>query len=130
MLIITSKILVITLILMAFIGQIASATDGSCQMDTERQTAQKSLAALCMTATDHTSNLVNNEESCGNKSKSTMSKSCEQDKNCSSGEFASVILFTSPIIDRDMAIRQKRSECPFFAIRQFPTTLYRPPIPL
>lgn len=118
------------LVLMVFIGQAAAAANESCQMSTEKQRSEQSMDAPCMTSIDQSTNIMNDVESCSSQSKTNMAEYCDQECNCPSGDFASAILLTIPESCREVASLQKNSKSPFLVIKQFPTTLYRPPISL
>lgn len=120
---------------MVFFGQAVASANAACPMGTETQTIEWNTDTECMGISAVTSqkqpvNPLSNIKACTAQSTMTMSEYCSQDCNCPSGDLVSAILFTNPDNDWEIASLQKKSKSAFLPIRQFPNTLYRPPISL
>ena len=126
----TKNILMILLMFMVFTGKTASAIDISCHMEMDPSPPQHSKTNPCMESMNQDVKMHHDSKNCCSQSKVNKPQYCDNEGNCTSSDFSPALLFNAPILGRDFDLQQKNSKSPFLVTKQFPTTLYRPPISL
>lgn len=124
MLLMKSKILTVMLLVLAFLGQAASATVVPCEQNPGLQTVYPS-----MTTMTHSDSSANDDAgSLDIDRQSDMADCCEPDGNCPSGGCITAMLPSIPGHNWEVAELQKDSPSQFLVLGQSPLSLYRPPI--
>ncbi|PHZ85774.1 hypothetical protein [Paremcibacter congregatus] len=126
-----ANILALLMMLLVFTGQTVSASALSCPMNSTHHniSAAKSNLNTDAPCMDN----MNQDASCPvpvaiPAEHSDLSSCCDQDCVCPVGDLSSALLTTTPENDLDAPPLQQYRVRSFSIVRNFPKTLYRPPI--
>lgn len=114
------------MVLMVFSGQATAASNDACQIMTLDQNNHMMMDKI----TPIPQEMANHISAMGAEFPSDAADCCPQDCTCPLGDCASIMLLSFPTHGGEMVALQKNSQRLFLITKQFPTTLFRPPISL